>query len=183
LKCCHANTLPARTCSPVSLIFRVGWPHRRGQWAAENKITCMQKTGVRGKSFQSACRRREFIIASIPPSRRELPASRRRVRYSCSRWMRRPGCRVGDAMEVSTFRTYPRDVRSVPGYRLACWCAVQVTRNVPPLPGGTDGHLKKLGRTSFRVHVKLGGANRRLLSNGGVLRESCLFPPVSPCSS
>jgi hypothetical protein len=37
---------------------------------------------------------------------------------------------VGYAMEVSTFNTHPRDVRSVPGRRLACWFAGRPTQNL-----------------------------------------------------
>ncbi|WP_159010929.1 hypothetical protein [Bradyrhizobium sp. S69] len=36
----------------------------------------------------------------------------------------------------------------------------------------TDGHPKKLRRRTFRVHVKLRAADRRLLSHDGIFRET-----------
>jgi hypothetical protein len=73
-KCCHGER-PARPtlfAGKFHLLDLDGVTRRR-QWVIENEITRLQNAGVRGKSFQRACRRREFIIASIASSGEGLP--------------------------------------------------------------------------------------------------------------
>jgi hypothetical protein len=63
------------------------------------------------------------------------------------------GCRVGDAMEVSTFNTHPRDNRSVQDAGWRAGAPAEQPRT-SPASGRNGWSLQKIRRTTFRVHVK-----------------------------